>query len=91
MAYREIGVVEVREVLRRWVRGQSVRSIARQCGMDRKSVGRYIEAAEEAGLCVGAPDAAVSEEFASRDWGTVQVGAPVTSGSVSFFRCTACQ
>jgi transposase len=50
MAFREVRVFEVREVLRLWLAGQSLRSIERLAGVDRKTVRRYIVAAEAAGV-----------------------------------------
>jgi transposase len=50
MGYREVSVVEVREVLRRWVLGEGQRSIDRNTGVDRKTVRRYVVAAESAGV-----------------------------------------
>jgi transposase len=50
MGYREVSVVEVREVLRRWVLGEGQRSIDRNTGVDRKTVHRYVEAAESVGV-----------------------------------------
>ena len=50
MTYRELTMIDVREVLRRWSAGQSNRQIARETGTDRDTVGRYINAAKEAGL-----------------------------------------
>ncbi|MFP5257213.1 MAG: IS21 family transposase [Acidimicrobiia bacterium] len=41
---------EVREVLRLWLRGEGLRAISRLAGMDRKTVRRYVEAAEELGV-----------------------------------------
>ena len=46
---REVSVVEVREVLRRWVLGEGQRSIDRNTGVDRKTVRRYVEAAKVGG------------------------------------------
>src|SRR5579863_6675583 len=46
MAYRELTMMDVREVLRRWQAGQSARQIARETGFDRKTVRRYLRAAE---------------------------------------------
>lgn len=51
MAYREVAVAEVREVLRLWAAGYGLRGIARLVGLDRKSVRRVIAAAEAAGVC----------------------------------------
>ncbi len=47
MAYRELSMIDVKEVLRRWQAEQSERRIARETGLDRKTVGRYIRWAVE--------------------------------------------
>ncbi len=41
---------EVREVLRLWVRGHGYRGVERLAGVDRKTVRRYVSAAQELGL-----------------------------------------
>ncbi len=50
MAFREVRVFEVREVLRLWIRGEGYRGVERLCGVDRKTVRRYVEAAVGVGL-----------------------------------------
>jgi len=51
MAFREVSVIQVKEVLRRWLRGdEGLRSIAAGAGVDRKTARRYVEAAVELGL-----------------------------------------
>ncbi len=50
MAFREVRVFEIREVLRLWLRGEGLRSIERLAVVDRKTVRRYVEAAVEFGL-----------------------------------------
>jgi transposase len=50
VAFREVGVHEVKEVLRLWLRGEGLRSIARLAGVDRKTARRYVEAAAGCGL-----------------------------------------
>ena len=51
MAYREITVIEIKEVLRLWLQNrQGMRPIAETVGVDRKTVRRYIEAGQAAGL-----------------------------------------
>ena len=50
MGYREVSVIEIREVLRLWLRGHGLRRTTALTGLDRKTVRRYIEAAAEAGL-----------------------------------------
>jgi hypothetical protein len=50
MAYREITMIEIKEVLRRWVSGIPKKRLAAQLGLDPKTVRRYVEAAEHQGL-----------------------------------------
>jgi transposase len=50
MAYRELTMIDVREVLRRWQSRQSIKSIARGTRVDRKTVRRYVAAAEALGI-----------------------------------------
>ncbi len=52
MAFREVRVHEVREVLRQWVgSGLGRRTVAERAGVDRKTARRYIDAAVELGVC----------------------------------------
>ena len=48
--FREVSVVEIREVLRAWLAGHGLRTVATQAGVDRKTARRYVEAAVAAGL-----------------------------------------
>jgi hypothetical protein len=50
MAYRELGVIELREVWRRYSAGDGVRAIARGTGVDRKTIAKYVAAAVAVGL-----------------------------------------
>jgi transposase len=50
MAFREVLVTQVKEVLRAWLAGQGKRPAARRAGVDVKTAQRYIRAAQEAGL-----------------------------------------
>src|SRR5438067_13334426 len=63
MAFREVRVFEIREVLRVWLRGEGVRSVERLAGVDRKTVRRYIGAAEQLGLDRDAGVEQLSDEF----------------------------
>jgi len=47
MAYRELTMIDVKEVLRRWQAGHSERKISRETGCARRTVGRYIRWAVE--------------------------------------------
>ena len=63
MAFREVDVVEVREVLRWWLDGVGLRTIAERAGVDRKTARRYVEAAQAAGLNREAGSAALGDEL----------------------------
>jgi len=39
--YREVSVIEIREVLRAWLSGSGYRTAAAQAGVDRKTARRY--------------------------------------------------
>ena len=75
MAYRELGVIEVREVWRRYCAGDGVRAIARGTGVDRKTIAKYVAAADAVGLSRGDPPpteeqlAAVVAGSGGRPWG----------------------
>lgn len=58
MAYREVGMVAVREMLRRWQAGDGFRAIARAVGVDRATVAEYIRGAMTAGVAREGPAAA---------------------------------
>ena len=63
MGFREVSVVEVREVLRAWLEGQGLRRVAERAGVDRKTARRYVEAAQAAGLAREAGSDAVTDEL----------------------------
>jgi transposase len=50
MAFREVAVIEIREVLRAWLAGAGLRQVAARAGVDRKTARRYVQAAVEAGV-----------------------------------------
>jgi hypothetical protein len=50
VAFREVRVNEVREVVRCWCVGDGLRTAAERAGVDRKTARRYVEAAQAAGL-----------------------------------------
>jgi transposase len=51
MAYREVTMIEVKEVLRQWLSGVPKKRVARRVGVARNTVREYIAVAEECGLC----------------------------------------
>lgn len=66
MAYREVSVVEIKEVLRQWLVGVPKSRIAVNTGADRKTVRRYINAAVSEGLAQGQGLDALGDEVLAR-------------------------
>lgn len=81
MAFRELSVVEVREILRRWQLGAGIRTVALQLGADRKTVRRYVEAAERHGLSRGDGGAPLDDDLLAAVIADVLPGAPATVGA----------
>jgi transposase len=50
VAFREVAMIEIGEVLRCWLDGQGLRTAGERAGVDRKTARRYVEAAVAAGL-----------------------------------------
>jgi len=50
VSFRELTMIEVREVVRRWKAEHPLREIARATGLDRKTVRRYVEVIEALGV-----------------------------------------
>lgn len=65
MAFREVGVHEIKEVLRLWLRGEGLRSIARLAQVDRKTARRYVEAAAGCGLDRAGGEGQLGDELLS--------------------------
>lgn len=72
--FREVPMVEVREVLRQRQQGRPLREIARLTMLDRKTVRRYLEAAESAGFSPGAGE--IGEELVSAVAAQLRPGRP---------------
>lgn len=63
MAYREVTMLEVKEVLRLWLRGVPKKRIAAQRGLDPKTVRHYVATARECSLQPGAGEGALTDEL----------------------------
>jgi transposase len=63
MAFREVLVTEVFEVLRAWLSGQGKRPAAARAGVNVKTAARYIRAAQEAGLDRGGGEGQLTDEL----------------------------
>ncbi len=86
MAFREISVNEIREVLRLWLGtaalpSPGLRTIAEHAGVDRKTVRRYVEAAQAAGLSRTDDAGAVSDEVIAAVVATVRPDRPHGHGA----------
>ena len=77
MVFREVSVVEIREVLRSWLAGAGLRTVAEQAGVDRKTARRYVEAAVAAGLARDGGAGQLSDELVGQVAETVR---PVRPG-----------
>jgi len=76
VGFREVSVVEVREVLRGWLEGHGLRKVAERAGVDRKTARRYVSAAEAEGLCRDAGVAALTDELIGAVVGAVRPARP---------------
>lgn len=63
MGFREVSVIEIKEVLRGWLEGAGLRTVAERAGVDRKTARRYVAAAEAAGLVRDAGFDAVDDDL----------------------------
>ena len=53
MAYREVRMMDIDQVMRRWLSGEKIRAVARSTGLDRKTVRRLIRLGQQVGLKPG--------------------------------------
>ncbi len=81
MAFRDVGMVHVKEILRHWVAGVSTRRNAELSQVDRKTVRRYVQAAVDEGLVRNGDLAQLTEGRLAAVMSRVQPGAPPTPGS----------
>ncbi len=77
MAFREVAVTEIREVLRAWLAGAGLRRVAEQAGVDRKTARRYVDAAVAAGLARDGGAGQLSDELVGQ---VAQVVRPARPG-----------
>lgn len=75
MSFRELTMIDVKEVLRRWTAGQSARQMAREGVVGRRTATRYIEAAKAIGL---GPSAELTDEAVRDVAARVQTRPPAT-------------
>ena len=76
MTFREVSVIAVREMLRWWLAGDGLRTVGHRAQVDRKTVGRYVEAAVAAGLKRGDDEGKLTDEFLGAVVEAVKTGRP---------------
>ena len=81
MAFREVLVTQVMEVLRAWLGGAGKRPAARRAGVDVKTAARYIRAAQAAGLARGGDESQLSDELLGQVVGAVRPARPAGHGT----------
>ncbi len=88
MAFREVNVVEVREVLRGWLAGGGLRIVAERAGVDRKTARRYVDAAQAAGLTRDAGLVGVTDEIVGAVVAAVRPARPGGHGQAWDMLCS---
>jgi transposase len=81
MAFREVLVTEVKEVLRAWLSGLGKRPAAARAGVNVKTAARYIRAAQEAGLSRDSGEDRLTDELIGIVAGAVRPARPAGHGS----------
>src|SRR5271165_5128477 len=81
MAFREVLVTQVREVLRAWLGGAGKRPAARRAGVDVKTAARYIRAAQAAGLARDGDESQLTDELLGQVVAAVRPARPAGHGA----------
>jgi transposase len=81
MAFREVLVTQVKEVLRAWLGGAGKRPAARRADVDVKTAMRYIKAARAAGLVRDGDESQLTDELLGAVVAAVRPGRPAGRGS----------
>lgn len=80
MPFREVTMIQTREVLRLWLLGHGFRSAARLAQLDRKTVRRYIKAAAGLGLRRECGEEQLGDELVAKVMDAVRPSGPETHG-----------
>ncbi len=81
MAFREVLVTQVKEVLRAWLAGQGKRPAARRADVDVKTAARYIAAARAAGLARDGDESQLTDELLGQVVAAVRPARPAGHGA----------
>jgi transposase len=81
VAFREVRVNEIQEVLRCWLAGDGLRTVAERAGVDRKTARRYVEAAQAAGLVRDGGECQLNDELIGQVVAAVRPARPAGHGA----------
>lgn len=81
MAFREVLVTEVKEVLRAWLAGCGKRPAAARAGVDVKTAARYVRAAQDVGLDRAGGEAQLTDELLGLVVAAVRPARPAGHGA----------
>lgn len=81
MAFREVLVTQVVEVLRAWLAGAGKRPAARRAGVDVKTAARYIRAGQAAGLARNGDEGQLTDELVGQVVAAVRPARPAGHGA----------
>jgi hypothetical protein len=81
MVFREVSVVEIREVLRAWLSGLGLRRVAGRAGVDRKTARSYVDAAVAAGLDRDGGEEQLTDELVGQVVAVVRPARPQGHGA----------
>lgn len=72
MAFREVAMIEIREVLRCWLAGAGLRTAGERAAVNRKTARRFVEAAVAAGLAREGGEVQLTDELLGAVVGVVR-------------------
>ena len=81
MVFREVSVIEIREVLRAWLAGKGLRKVGGQAGVDRKTARNYVNAALAAGLVRDGGEEQLTDELVGQVVAAVRPARPQGHGA----------
>src|SRR3981189_2484578 len=81
MVFREVSVIEIREVLRAWLAGKGLRKVAEQAGVGRKTVRSYVKAGLGAGLVRDCGEGQLTDELVGQVVAAVRPARPQGHGA----------
>lgn len=89
MAFREVTVLEIKEVLLLWLAGTGKKAMARQTGLDRNTIRRYLRVAADFGLVEKAGKDSLTDEKLTEIVGRLRTPQAEPARGDAWARCEA--